>query len=161
MRFLRKAGIRPGQEVLIYGASGSVGTFAIQITKLSDSTVSGVCSTGNFEMVKGLGATQVFDYKTQDFTLLSGRFDIVFDAVGKANRSYCRQMLRPGGRFVTVNSLLTGGSGGELEEIKEFIQKGTLKTIIDREYTLAKSLTRTPMWSSFIKKGIWLSGSSQ
>lgn len=135
LRFLNSAGIKKGQKVLIYGASGSVGTFAVQIARILGADVTGVCSTNNIELVKSLGAHGVLDYTKQDFSQLSGQFDIVFDAVGKAKKSACKRMLKPGGKFVTVNDLRNKGTG-ELREIKEFIRQGKLQTVIDREYTL-------------------------
>ncbi|MDR0368356.1 MAG: NAD(P)-dependent alcohol dehydrogenase [Bacteroidales bacterium] len=135
LRFLNSAEIKSGQKVMIYGASGSVGTFAVQIARILGAEVTGVCSAGNRELVKSLGACEALDYARQDFSLFSGRFDIVFDAVGRAKKSACKRMLKPEGKFVTVKSLRNRGTG-ELRDIKEFIGQGKLRTVIDREYAL-------------------------
>ncbi len=135
LRFLRKAKIQAGQKVLIYGASGSVGTFAIQIAKHLGAVVTGVCSTVNLDMVKALGADQVIDYTRADFTESGERYDIIFDAVGKASKAKSKRALAPNGVFVSVI-----GSGEEKPEdltyLVELIEAGKLKTVIDRCYPL-------------------------
>ncbi|MCB0643839.1 MAG: NAD(P)-dependent alcohol dehydrogenase, partial [Phaeodactylibacter sp.] len=102
---LKAAKLSPGQQVLIYGASGSVGSSAIQIAKAQGATVTAVCSSSNFDMVKALGADRVLDYKQQDYTSLEQKFDLVFDAVGKTSKSKARKVLKSDGRFVTVKAL--------------------------------------------------------
>jgi NADPH:quinone reductase-like Zn-dependent oxidoreductase len=111
-----------------------VGSFAVQIARILGAEVTGVCSAGNRDLVKSLGAGEALDYARQDFSLLSGRFDIVFDAVGRAKKSVCKRMLKPDGKFVTVKSLWNRGTG-ELRDVSEFIRQGQLRTVIDREYT--------------------------
>ena len=88
--FLEKAGIKKGDDVLIYGASGSVGTFAVQLAKYFEANATGVCSTSNMEMVRSLGAATVIDYTKEDFSKMDKRYDIVFDAVGKASKAACK-----------------------------------------------------------------------
>lgn len=98
LRILKRAGVKTGDNVLIYGASGSVGTFAVQISRSFGASVTGVCSTANTELVRSLGAEEVIDYTREDLTKTEARFDIVFDAVGKTSRSACKHLLKPGGR---------------------------------------------------------------
>ena len=133
--FLRKAGVRAGEQVLVYGASGSVGTFAVQLAKQLGAQVTGVCSTANVELIKSLGAHDVIDYTKEEFTKLGRSYDVIFDAVGKTSASLCKAALKPGGRFVSVN-----GSAkledGDLENLKKLCEAGALTPVIDRQYTL-------------------------
>ena len=133
--FLKKAGIKNGQNVLIYGASGSVGTFAVQLGKYFGAHVTAVCSTANVNLIKSLGAESVVDYTREDFTRQEARFDIIFDAVGKTSKSACKNLLKPEGRYVSV----TGSpdkNPNDLLFLKGVIESGRLKTVIDRRYTL-------------------------
>jgi NADPH:quinone reductase-like Zn-dependent oxidoreductase len=135
LRFLKKAGITNGQNVLIYGASGSVGTFAVQLGKYYGANVTAVCSTANVNLIKSLGADNVIDYTREDFTKQETRFDIIFDAVGKTSKSACKNLLKPEGKYVSVSSSASKNSN-DLLFLKELIESGKLKTIIDRRYTL-------------------------
>ena len=136
--FLKKGGIKKGHNVLIYGASGSNGTFAVQLAKYFGAEITGVCSTTNLELVKSLGAEKVIDYTKEDFSEREERYDLVFDAVGKATKSQCAKVLAPGGKFVTVLK----GSFQETNEtlifLKELIEDGKLKSVIDRSYPFEK-----------------------
>lgn len=101
--FLRDtAQVQPGQRVLIHGASGGVGSTGVQIARHLGATVTGVCSGRNAALVRALGAEEVVDYTTEDFTALDQRFDVVFDAVGKSSFGACRRILTPGGLYMTT-----------------------------------------------------------
>jgi NADPH:quinone reductase-like Zn-dependent oxidoreductase len=163
LHFLRKANIQAGQKVLIYGASGSVGVFAIQLAKHFGAHVTGVCSTANVDLVKSLGADAVVDYTREDFSRAGGIYDMVFDTVGKSGFSRSLKSLRRGGFYVRVggsgrlSSILWGiiqekwtsitgaarviggvgsGSTGDLSFLKSLIETGRLRTVIDRRYAL-------------------------
>lgn len=133
--FLKKAGIRSGQNVLIYGASGSVGVFAVQLGKHFGANVTGICSTTNTDLVKSLGADEIIDYTREDFTNRETKFDIIFDAVGKTSRSVCKKLLKPGGKYVSVTGS-PAKNHDDLLFLKGLIESGKLKTVIDRRYTL-------------------------
>ena len=132
---LKKAKIQQNQKVLIYGASGSVGTYAVQIAKAFGAEVTAVCSTSNLEMVKSLGADEVIDYTHEDFTRRLKTYDVIFDAVAKLEKSQGKRALRKTGKYFNVDK--DSGRGKVLiGEIKELIEEGKLKAIIDRRYPL-------------------------
>ena len=132
---LRKGGICNGQKIMIYGASGSVGVFAVQLGKHYDAQVTGVCSTGNLEMVKSLGADNVIDYTSEELSWYGTDYDIVFDAVGKLPASKGKSLINRAGKFAKV-----GADGGvsieDLYFLKELVENGEIKTVIDRTYPL-------------------------
>ena len=152
--FLKSGKIQSGLKVLIYGASGSVGTYAIQLAKYFGAEVTGVCSTANVEMVKSLGADKVIDYTKEDFTKNSETYDIIFDVVGKTSLSRCKKSLKQNGFFLeavmvaiharwlsmTSGKKVIGGEATEKTEdlifLKEIIEEGKMKSIIDRSYPL-------------------------
>ena len=152
LEFLRNAGVKPKDQVLIYGASGSVGTFAVQIAKSFGADVTAVCSTKNIELVKSLGADTVIDYTREDFTKTGTRFDIVFDAVGKTSRSACKQVLKPTGKYVTVKGS-PKSSPDDLMVLKGLIESGKLRTVIDRTFTLEQIREAHDYVEQFHKKG--------
>ncbi len=138
LRCLRQAHIRPGQRVLIYGASGAVGTCAVQLAKHHfEAEVIGVCSTSNLELVKSLGADRVMDYTRENFTQSGETYDVIFDAVGKLAVAQGRRALKPTGRYLNVHK--DSGNGEKLEDllvIKDLIEAGKFKPVIDRRYPL-------------------------
>jgi NADPH:quinone reductase-like Zn-dependent oxidoreductase len=150
---LRKGKIQSGQKVLIYGASGSVGTFAVQLARYFGAEVTGLCSTTNIEMVKSLGAHEVIDYTKEDFTKDGQTYDIIFDAVRKTSFSRCKSSLKQRGIYITVDwPLITAlwtsivgsrkvvfGIAKKIEDLtflRELIEAGKLKSVIDRSYPL-------------------------
>ena len=136
LRPLRKGKIQAGQKVLIYGASGSVGTYAIQLAKYFGAVVTGVCSTANLNMVKSLGADHVIDYTKEDFSSRQERYDVIFDTLAKFQKSKYSKVLAPNGVYITMAKLDTKESMDNLLFIKERIEAGELKAFIDRCYPL-------------------------
>ncbi len=133
---IRKANIQKGQKVLIYGASGSVGTYAVQLAKYYGAKVTGVCSTSNLELVKSLGAEKVIDYTEEDFTQNTETYDVIFDAVGKIKPSVGKKSLKKNGTYLNVLTSLSGikSSTKDLILLKNIIEARHLKTVIDRTY---------------------------
>ncbi|MCL4862743.1 MAG: NAD(P)-dependent alcohol dehydrogenase [Caldilineaceae bacterium] len=136
LRLLRKSNLQRGQKVMIYGASGSVGTYAIQLAKFFGAEVTGVCSTANLDMVKSLGADHVIDYTKEDFSARAERYDLIFDTVAKFPKAKYANVLAPNGSYVTIARLDSKESMENLLFIKELVEKGDLKPVIDRRYPL-------------------------
>jgi NADPH:quinone reductase-like Zn-dependent oxidoreductase len=157
LHFLKKANIRSGQRVLIYGASGSVGTAAVQLAKHFGAEVTAVCSTANIELVKSLGADPIIDYTTEDFAQRGEIYDIIFDTVGKSSLADCLRSLSNDGTYLQTvagpshlmrmlwasrrsGKTLIGGTASPttaaLTEITELVDTGKLKPVIDRCYPL-------------------------
>ena len=157
LHFLRKGNIQSGQKVLIYGASGSLGTAAIQLAKYFGTEVTGICSTANLELIKSLGADKVIDYTKEDFTKNGQTYDIIFDTTGKSPFSGCVKALNHKGIYLravhmtipsivqglwtsmTGNKKVIGGVATERKEnlvfLRELIESGKYKSVIDRRYS--------------------------
>jgi NADPH:quinone reductase-like Zn-dependent oxidoreductase len=152
-----KANIQKGQKVLINGASGSIGTFAVQLAKYFGAEVTGVCGTKNMELVKSLGADKVVDYTKEDFASTGDTYDIIFDTVGKSSFGHCKKALNINGKYITtvmtfkliLQSFLTKSGNQKkvifamslkkteaLNFIRPLIEEGKLRTIIDKKYQL-------------------------
>jgi NADPH:quinone reductase-like Zn-dependent oxidoreductase len=155
--FLRdKVGVYAGQRVLVIGAAGSIGTYAVQLARMFGAEVTGVCSTRNIDLVTSLGADRVIDYTREDFTKLGQTWDVVFDTVGKSSFARCNGALTPTGCYVATTGLfnyalaawtrlrggkrvLTGMSVDKrdaLEVLRPLLESGALRIVIDRRYTL-------------------------
>lgn len=139
LRLLRKGKIQRGQKVLIYGASGSVGTYAVQLAKFFGAEVTGVCSTASVELVRSLGAERVIDYTKEDLSSVEARYDILYDTVGKFPKASYSRLLAPNGTFVSMTRLSTKEGLENLIFIKELIEAGGLKVVIDRCYPLEET----------------------
>ena len=171
-----KAGIRLGRKVLVHGASGNVGMFAVQLAHCFGAEVTGVCSTANIELVRSLGADHVIDRTKEDFTTKNERWDIIIDpVVGKTSFARCRKSLNPGGFYLAVagglkeavQMLLTArssrkvvfGGGGDCERkdnlilLKELIEAGKLTTVVDRSFPLDQIVEAHRYFESGARKG--------
>lgn len=159
LSFVRKAKLRHGQSVLVNGATGAIGSAAVQILKGLGVQVTAVCDTAHLELVRGLGADRVIDYTTEDFTQDEQRYDAVLDAVGKSTFGRCRRLLKPGGLYLSselgpywqnpvlalVTPLLPGKSvnfafprdnQAIVMHLKDLLESGTFRPVIDRHYPL-------------------------
>jgi NADPH:quinone reductase-like Zn-dependent oxidoreductase len=157
MHFLRLANILPGQKVLVYGASGALGTIGIQLAKHFGAEVTAVCSAANFELVKSLGADKVIDYTREDFTKNREHYDVVFDTLGKSPLRKTIKSVKKGGQVLLANAGIGTMIGGavrsifgsrkiqsgviketseDLNSFKKMMEDGKLKAVIDRIYTL-------------------------
>jgi len=140
MHFLNKGNIQRGQKVLIYGASGAIGTAAVQLAKHAGAQVTGVCSTTNLELVKSLGADKVIDYTQDDSVDSLGLYDIVFDAVGRRKSSKLKvasqRALMPGGKYFSVDRGAPLPRAEYLVRVNQLIEAGEFRAVIDRSYPL-------------------------
>uniref|UniRef100_A0A2A4ZBA4 NAD(P)-dependent alcohol dehydrogenase n=1 Tax=OCS116 cluster bacterium TaxID=2030921 RepID=A0A2A4ZBA4_9PROT len=164
LNFLKLGNIKQGQKVLIYGASGGVGTYAVSIAKALGAHVTAICGKRNFDLIKSLGADIVFDYATGDFLLNDDVYDIIFDAVGKISYSLCKHLLAKNATYLSValspilllkiltnpftskkakftaTGMLPAPKGRKLlTELKSLMQSGMLRSVIDRSFPLAQT----------------------
>lgn len=137
-QFLVNGNIQKGDKVLVYGASGTSGTLAVQMAKHLGAEVTGACSTANLEMVKSLGADYVIDYTKQDFLPEGAKYDFVLDAVGKIKTSKlkeaCKNALTPNGKYLTVDDKALKLEAARLNKIKEYVEAELIKPVLDRCY---------------------------
>lgn len=143
--FLKRAKIQQGQNILVYGASGSIGTSLVQLSKYYGNNVTGVCSTSNIELVKSLGADNVIDYTQNDFTRGDNLYDIIFDAVpaGLINRKELKlksqKVLKPNGKYIAIDDGRPEFNREGLLLLKELVETGRFKPIIDRIYSFEQT----------------------
>ncbi|MDR0387766.1 MAG: NAD(P)-dependent alcohol dehydrogenase [Treponema sp.] len=151
--FLRKAGIRKGQTILINGASGAVGSSTVQIAKYFGAVVTGVCGTNNIELVKSIGADYVVDYTQEVIGSGNIQYDIIFDAVGKTTKNNCKNILKPKGKYITVLSGIAMGKQKDLIFLKRLVEQNKYKVIIDKCYRLEEIIEAYKYVETGHKKG--------
>lgn len=134
--FLRKANVQKEHRVLVYGASGAAGTYAVQLAKYVGAEVIGVCSSANLELVRSLGADEAIDYTKADFTKSGELYDVIFDAVGKISKTSCRNALTPNGTYVSINQGNPWPRVEDLALLMELVKTKQIRSVIDRRYPL-------------------------
>ena len=174
LHYLRRGNIDSEQNILINGSGGSIGTFAIQLAKYFGAEVTSVDSTGKLDMLRSIGADQVIDYTAEDFTKNGKTYDVIFDVVGKSSFSHCKSSLKQGGRYLLANprlsqmfrgqrtskrsgkKLITGNISYRPEDLlflKELIEAGKIKTVVDRGYSMEQIVEAHRYVDSGDKKG--------
>jgi NADPH:quinone reductase-like Zn-dependent oxidoreductase len=157
MHFLKTGNIQHGQKVLIYGASGAIGTTAVQVAKYYGAEVTGICSTTNLDLVKSLGADIAVDYTRQDSLGGRERYDFVLDAVGKRKTSklklHCRNALTANGKYISVDDAIPKSRVEYLALLKELIELEHFKPVIDRTYPLEQLVDANRYVDGGHKKG--------
>lgn len=173
--YLKKGKVQPGQKVLIHGAAGGIGTFAVQIAKSMGAHVTGVCSTSGIDMVKAIGANKVIDYTRESISNYDDTYDVIFDTVGKSSIPECLEVLKPNGLYLSavhlelsrifegIKASLTSSKkviGGvatytveNLNYLKDLIEAGKLKTVIDRQYSFHQMVEAHTYVDTGHKKG--------
>jgi len=153
--YLKKGNIQNRKKVLVHGASGAVGTYAVQLAKYFGADVTGVCSTANLELVKSLGADKVIDYTKEDFTEYGELYDLIFDAVPffvanrKSLKLRCKKVLKPGGKYISVDDGIPRPHIKDFILLKELVETGNIRPVIDRVY----SLEQIPEAHRYVEKG--------
>lgn len=148
LHFLREARVEPGSRVLVNGASGSVGSFAVQVAKNMGGHVTAVASSSKLELAESLGADEVVDYTTTDFTESGQRYDVVFDVAGKVSPKAVQRVLSEGGRFVSTRARRRE-TVDELLAVREMLADGSLHAVVDRLY----ELDQVPDAAHYVEKG--------
>lgn len=136
LHLLMKVNVRAGDKIMIYGASGSIGSYAVQLAKHFGAAVTGVCSTANIEMVKSLGADKVLDYVKEDFNGMAEKYDVIFDTVGKFPKPKAKKILAPKGRYISTHSSPVEEKQEYLDLVLKLSSEKNLKPVIDKAYSL-------------------------
>jgi NADPH:quinone reductase-like Zn-dependent oxidoreductase len=153
LNMVRMANVRRGQKVMIYGASGSVGTYAVQIARSFGAEVTGVCSTPNIEMVKSLGAEHVIDYTREDFTQSGETYDVILNAVGKIPAAQGKKAVKAGGVYMDVVGTTYKLRQEDLYTLKQLVEAGHVQPVIDRCYPLESIVEAHRYVDSWRKRG--------
>jgi NADPH:quinone reductase-like Zn-dependent oxidoreductase len=136
LHLLNKVDVQAGERVLIYGASGSIGTYAVQLARYFQASVTGVCSSSNLELVHSLGAETVLDYTRDDLSNTGESYEVIFDTVGKFSKSKARKLLTKQGRYISTHASPIKETPDHLSLIRELASTGMLKAVIDQTYPL-------------------------
>ena len=136
LHFLKKGNVQRGHKVLVYGASGAAGTYAVQLARYLGAEVTGVCSSANSDLVRSLGAGEVIDYAKEDFAERGERYDVIFDAVGKTSRSTCKKALTQQGTYISVNQGNPRPRVEDLALLMKLVETKQIRSVIDRRYFL-------------------------
>jgi NADPH:quinone reductase-like Zn-dependent oxidoreductase len=153
LRLLRKGNIQAGQKIMVYGASGSVGTYAVQLARYFGADVTGVCSTANLSLVKSLGADHVIDYTREDLSSLEERYDVIFDTVAKLGKSQYSKILAPNGTYISIARLSTKENKESLLSIQELAESAKIRAVIGRCYSLEQMVEAHRYVDTGHKKG--------